>query len=939
MKSIFKTLFLLLIGFSSYGQRFSEADRLPDYDRVRKGVLENGMTYYLYSSDVVKNAASFYIIQNVGSVLENDDQQGLAHFLEHMAFNGTEHFEGKGILNTLQKHGVVFGKEINAYTSFDETVYNMDKVPMNKPGLLDTCLLVLHDWSNYLLLTDEEIDAERGVIREEWRTRQSGGMRVWEKLLPNSHNDSKYAVRLPIGKMDVVNNFKYKALRDFYHDWYRTDLQAIAVVGDIDIDAVEKKIKEKFSKIPAVKNPRKRFLVDIPGNEGLRYKMAMDKEVATSRISFQIRHPRPAKDETYGDFRTGILEGMATSMISARMREISQKPDSPFLYAGVWYGKMTRTSNALSLSVSPKPGKQHEAFEMAVKELNRAVKFGYTQSELERSKANYISSYETMLKKLDDISHRQVIGWIKRNYLDNEVISDPAKEYEALKQVFETLKPEDLHATIKRLYIKDNRSLSVTGVDGRKNLDEATARKMLAKAESGEGLVAYTENMAGKTLMDGLEVKPGTVVSVEKNDKIGSTTFKLSNGVKVHHKFVDKQKNSVKLSAVSFGGTSLLPVSDLPSASMTINTANFSGLGEYNATDLKKVLAGKRASAGVSLGGLNESAWGSAVTKDVETMLQLLHLRFVKPRFAKEGYEVLKSNLSNYLTRKAGDVNMQKGDSLTVALYGPNHPRRRIFDEGYIKDISFDRMKEIYSERFADASDFEFFIIGDVKEEALKPLLAKYVASLPTKGTEEMWKDNSSEWLSDRIERDIYLKMENPKATVRTQFKNKVKYNLQNRTMMRALGDILRLRYTEAIREKEGGTYGARVSASLGQRPKQIAYLSVSFDCDPEKVDRLKEIVVEEIEKIKNGEIKQEDIDKTTANYLKERKDAKNNNSYEMSVLKNYFREGYDMNDPKNFEDIVASVTAKNLQKFTKKLLKGADSYEIVFRPKAKEVQ
>ena len=928
----FTILFSFLLSMSLMAQNTILNDPLPENDRVTKGVLPNGLTYYIYKTEVVKDAASYYIIQNVGSVLENDDQQGLAHFLEHMAFNGTDNFPDKGILNTLQKEGAVFGKDINAYTSFDETVYNMNNIP-STPELVDTCLLVLSDWSNYLSLEDEEIDAERGVIKEEWRTRQNGGMRIFERSMPTMFNNTVYASRMPIGKMDVVDNFKYKALRDFYHDWYRTDLQAIAVIGDVNVAEVEAKIKTLFSPIPAVDNPRERFIVSIPDNDKLMFSSASDEEVTSAAISFAIRHPKNLGDETVADLKESLLNSMVTMMLSDRLRELSDKPDATFLRAFVSYGENSRATNELTLRVSPKPDQQHAAFETVMKELNRAVKFGFTSEEIDRSITKFNNSYENQISKLNDRSHASIQNMIQSNYLENATMTDIAKEYVLAKQIFEALTVAEMHAIIKNLYTAKNRYITATGVNGNKNLTEDEALQIIASTESDPSLTAYADAFSGKTLLGDLNIKKGKIKSEKDNKATGSTTFTLSNGIKVHYKFVDKNKNDVRMNALSYGGLSLVDDAKLPSAQYVNSLVSTSGLGDYSSTDLSKVLAGKTASTRIFISDISEGITGSSSTKDAETMFQMTYLRFAKPRFDQDAFKVLVGNLENYLISRSNNINEKIKDSINVALYGKNNPKQPLFTQDYINSVSFETMQQLYAERFKNASDFEFFIVGDIAKDQLKPLLEKYIASIPTKKQTEHYKDNTAEWLSNKIDKDVLLKMEDPKSTVRITYKNDFAYSLKDALIARALGDILTLRYTETLREQEGGTYGASAYAGLSKRPVEKATIIVAFDCNPDKVDTLVGIVHGELLKIAAGDIKQGDLDKTTTNYLKERGQEKGFNQYDMSVLTNFYRENYDMNDPANFEDIVKKISVNDIKEFTSKVLKGAHTSEIVVKP------
>ncbi|WP_223551644.1 pitrilysin family protein [Aestuariivivens sp. NBU2969] len=907
-------------------------NNLPIDNSIKKGVLPNGMTYYLHSTDVTNDVASYYIIQNVGSILENDDQQGLAHFLEHMAFNGTKHFEGKGILNTLEKEGIVFGKDINAYTSFDETVYNVNNIPTT-PELIETGLQILHDWSNYLLLTEDEIDAERGVIKEEWRTRQNGRMRIFQQTIGTAFGNSKYAERLPIGKMDIVENFEYKALRDFYHDWYRTDLQAIAIIGDFDLEQMETKIKEKFSAIPAVDNPLERYVVEIEDNESLAYAMAMDNEVSSAGIQFNIRHDKPKDKKSIAYLRENILNGIVIDVLTERFNEIKQQPEAPFIDVYTGFRGLSRAHNQFIFGIIPKEGKQQEAFKLAMLEINRAVKFGFTKAEIQRSIIKNQNNYENQIARLDDRGHGEILGQIQANYLDNEPITDITKEYEIAKGIFNEVTQNILLSQIQKLYSKNNRNVIVTGVEGKNNLTEAQTIEIINEVENDTTLQPYQEEEELKSLMAGVELTSGKIVKTESQEELGFTTYTLSNGVKVHYQFVDKQKNNVALRAHSYGGNSLINTEDLPSANMMLNVIGRSGLGEFSATELPKVLAGKTASVNLSLGDISESISGFSTTKDVETMLQLLNLHFTKPRFDEVAYNVFLQNLDNYLLTKSKDLRSKISDSITVSLYGNNNPYKRLFDKNYVSDIDFDKMKRLYSSRFSNAADFEFVIVGDVKEDSLKPLLERYIASLPTTKEKEHWKDNSVEWLSSKIDKDIFLPMEDPKASVRIAIKNNMSHSVKNSLLMDALGSILQLRYTESLREQEGGTYGASARGSLYKEPLELAYLSISFDCNPDLAEKLIGIVYKEIEKIKQGEIQQNDLDKVLTNFLKEREESKSFNRYELSAISTWIIDGYNRNAPENFENIVNSITKKDIQDLTIKLLEDHKSYEIVFKP------
>lgn len=927
--------FLLVAGnlFFTQAQSFQQNDAIPSNKKIKKGVLANGMTYYIYPTTVNKNTASYYIIQNVGSILENDKQKGLAHFLEHMAFNGTKNFEGKGILNTLQKQGAIFGKNINAYTSTDETVYNLDNIPSKEDGVVDTCLLVLHDWSNFLSLTNEEIDAERGVITEEWRTREDGSKRIYDQFSPSYYNNSLYAQRAPIGDMEIVKNFDYQVLRNFYKDWYRPDLQAIAIVGDVNADQIEAKIKKLFADIPTPQNPKKRFEVAIPDSTIPTFKLALDKEVSNSNILYMIRHTAEKATGTFAELEKSTEQNMAFSLINKRLAEMGQKENCPYKGAKIAYQNFSRLNDALFITVAPKPNQQQNAFTTVMTEWMRACKFGFSKGEIERAVAESITSYENYLDKIDEISHKNIIDMVKDNYLNHEVISDPAAEFEMVKAILNRIDSATLQKKLSELYTPNNRVVAVTGVENEKNINQEEAFAIINKAENDTTLKPYVDLFEGKTLLGDVAIKSGKIVSEQKTKEIDATTFVLSNGVKVHYKFADKNKKDVKLKAESPGGTSLYKPKDIPSVSRTATLAMMSGIGDLSNIDLEKVLTGKTARSSVSIDNLSESVSASANVKDIETMMQLVYLRFTKPRFDTEMYGLFKQRLENGLKNKEKDIRAKMSDSLIVAVYGQNNPEIRMMNQQFVDDLSFDQMKAIYKDRFADVSNFEFYIVGDVTPEVLKPLLEKYIASINGIKRQEKFKDNTVAWTSNKIDKDVFIKMETPKSSVRIKFEEAFSYSEKNRITASFLSAILTLRFTESLREKEGGTYGAQVAASLDKLPKPMAAVTISFDCDVKRVEQLLPIVYQEIESIKKGKISKEDLDKTKTSYIKSRTDSKDFNNYSMDLIYNYFNNNYNMDDPKNYTAIVNAMTEKDIQDFANSFFSKAKSYEVVYKP------
>ena len=933
MKKTILFIFAIFLTMTVFSQALDYNTPLPENTTVKKGVLSNGMTYYIYPTKVVKDAASYFIITNAGSILENEDQKGLAHFLEHMAFNGTKNFPGKEVLNSLQKYGATFGRDINAHTAFDETVYNMNNIP-TKDGGVDTALLILHDWANEISLIDKEIDNERGVILEEKRTRENGRYRLFLNGLNTQFVGTKYADRIPIGTEKILKTFDYKTLKDFYHDWYRTDLQAIAIIGDVNVEEVEGKIKKLFSKIPAVKNPKKRYLVTIPENKELLFYIGTDKEVSSSAINFSFHFNKNSEIETVEDLKNSLLNNIISSLLINRLNEASLKSNSSFLTAYADISGLSRTENYFSLTISPKPNKQEEAFEAVLKVINQAVKFGFTQSEIDRQIAAINNFYQIQISKESSFGHAQIEFYIQDNYLENKTFPNFNKEYEVSKNILENLTLKDIQNYLIKRYSKNNRTLLVTGVVGEENLTKAKALQIINDVENNQTLTRYVDEFSGKSLLEGIDIKPGKIISEKDNSEIDATTFTLSNGIKIHYKYYNKEVNSVDLLAFSFGGISLINDADLPSANSVNSVVNSSGVGDYSRSNLRKLLSGKSAYIDTNIENLKESIIGNSTTKDVETMLQLTYLSFVKPRFDKESFNLYIHNLQNDFEISKTNISMQMADSILVSLYGKHNPKKRIKDDNYIKEISFDKIKEIYLDRFKDPSNFEFFITGDIKKEALKPLLEKYIASLPVSNKKESWKDNSVNWLKSNLDKDIYIKMENPKTAVNIGFKNNIKWTPKNSKLTTLLKDILTLRYTATLREEEGGTYGAHLYALLEKRPKEQANLKIMFDCNPEKDEKLISIVYREIEKIKNGDINDDDFSKTITNYKKVLKERVGKNNFAQKLLFYYYIENLNINDPINSTTLINSLTKKDLQEFTNKFLNNSKSYEIVFKAK-----
>jgi zinc protease len=928
----FSIILLALFAGISMGQ-MDPAQPLPDDESVLHGVLENGMTYYIKSNQEPKERASFYIIQNVGALLEEDSQNGLAHFLEHMAFNGTEHFPGKGIINFLERNGVAFGENINAYTAQNQTVYNLSDVPVNKPGILDTCLLILNDWSNYLLLTGEEIDAERGVIREEWRTRRDADWRLYSAAMPYLYPNSKFAERDVIGSLDVIENFKYDVLRDFYHKWYRTDLQAIAMVGDFDASEMEQKVKDLFSKIPRVENPPERLFFEIPDHEKPVFGLVTDKEADQTIIRFMIRHRKTSSGpETLIDHREGYIQDLFNSMMGQRINELLQKGDPPFVVGIINYGDFERGYEALSVIVMPKPNEEELGLTAIMTELERVKRYGFTTGELERAKAEILTNWEKYYNQRDKIHNEEYINDYIDNFLDGYAYLSAEQGYMLVQALLPTISLEDFNQRLAEWITPENNVLVIQGPagEGVQHLGEAEAMAVLGAVAAAD-VEPYEEEELAESLVSE-ELPLVAITGTRELKEFDAVEWTLENGARVIFRRADFEKDQVQIRGYSWGGGSLYEDEYIPSVNMLTSLTDYYGVGDFDATTLQKMLTGKNVELNLQLGGLSEGVSGTSTPKDMETMMQLLYLAFTHPRFDAEAHDAIMARYVAFVQNMKNNPQKIMSDSLNLILTDHN-PRTRVLDQEFLDDIHLDMLEQVYMERFADASDFFFVIVGNVDEERVKPLVQKYIGAIPDLQRDETWIDRKVHEPQGVVKREIALALETPKASVNVVINKPMKYNPYNSMVMSVIEGILDLRFTESIREEEGGTYDVGVRTSLPRYPEEKANMRIQFDCDPDKAADLKEKVYAELETLADEGPSQENLSKTVENLLKTREQSKEHNAYFLNNIYTYYIQGINFDDPANYENILKGLTTKDVKKVMKKFYSDPNIVDLVFVP------
>ena len=902
-----------------------QAMPVPFDPNVRRGKLENGLTYYIRHNEKPAQRANFYIAQKVGSILEEEDQRGLAHFLEHMAFNGTANFPGKSLLNYMEHNGVKFGENVNAYTSIEQTVYMLTNVPTTNMDLVDSCILILHDWSSFISLEGEEIDKERGVIMEEKRTRNDAQQRMWEKMLPDIYPNSPYGHRMPIGTDEVIMGFDHEALRAYYHKWYRPDLQGIIIIGDIDVNEVENHLKAIFEDIPAPINPTERTRFEVADNTEPIVSICTDREETNYGVSVYYKHDIVPFEER-NDIQywlKGYIDQLVAMMYNNRMEELTQKANPPFIFGYGYYGTffVSDTKDAwTSMAYAKDKDGIDEALTALVTENKRMQQYGFTASEFERAKADLMKHIENQYDERDKQETARLFNPILAHFLTNEPLMGIENEYMLLSQILPNLPVEAINQYVPELIREDNIVITLTAPEkeGEKLPSKAELIEMLNKAKEIE-VEPYVETVSNEPLIATLPVK-GSIESKKHDDIFDATVLTLKNGVKVIYKPTTFKDDEILMSAYSFGGYSVMDQSD-PYTLQEINAlATLGGVGNFSAIDLPKVLAGKRASVYPSIGMMTEGMSGNCSARDLETMLQLTYLYFTSPRSDEEAFQ-------SYITRsKAMVANAESNpmtafrDNLMFAMYD-NHPLiTRMKADDYDK-VDYAKAMKLYADRFKDANNFVFTFVGNIDPETFEPMIEQYIGALKTKKNNETWTANVPT-LTDKDVTSHYTKaMENPMVTCYTIFNGDMEYTRKNQLTLQALNDVMDIVYTEKIREDEGGTYGVGVQGDLSLRPKQTFMFLIRFQTNKEMYEKLMGIAIAELQNVANQGPRPEDLKKVKEFLVKKHSEDLEKNFYWLNCIQTQERDGY--NPMQDYNDIINSITADDVANMAKAILKG----------------
>lgn len=913
MKLILSLLLLCSSVLLSAQTNFDLKDKIPQDPKVSKGVLENGMTYYVRSNENPNNRAELFLVVKAGSVDEDDDQQGLAHFCEHMSFNGTKNFPKHELINYFESIGMEFGPEINAYTSFDETVY-MLKVPLDSSEYIEKGLQVLYDWASQNTDSDEEINNERGVIHEEWRMGKDANERMQQKWLPVFLHNSKYAERLPIGKMDIIDNCPPDALRRFRKDWYRPDLQAVIVVGDFNQEEMVKTVKEKFSAIPAAKNPRAKKYFEIPDHKETLVSINTDKE-AQYPLSFVFyKHPLE-KSKTLGDYRESIMEGLYNGMINNRLSEKLQQAEPPFLMAQSSYSTMFGPKSVYQSVAVANNGKIEEGLKAVLIENERVRQFGFTETELERQKTALLNGIKKSYNERNNQKSINFADEYKRNFLlTEEPFPGIENEFEYFKTFLPTISANEINALADKWVTDENRVVVVAApeIEGVKVPGKDEIFGVLDDVKTMK-IEPYEDAVSNVPLVE-YEPSGSKVKNENKLENVDAVEWTLENGATVIVKKTDFKEDEILFNAWSLGGNSLYPLKDDISADFATDLIELSGIAGFDKITLDKMLSNKVFSISPSISQLRESFSGQSSVKDVETLLQMLYLYFTELRFDQSSYQSLMARMSGILENKSASPESAFQDTMSVTMANYNE-RARPMTKELLSEADFNRMKQIAKERFKNAADFKFFFVGNINMDEFKPLVEKYIGGIPSVPEKENWVDLGIEKPEGVVEKVVKRGQED-KSTQYIVFHGDFDFNTQNQLQLDAVSKILTTRLLEVIREDKSSVYSIGAYGASTKFPKQEYTITVAYGTSPQKLDELKKAIFDIIAEYKQNGPTAEEVAKAQEKMIRERETALRENGYWMGVLSNtYYLKGGDFSEFGTFDKLVKNLTADSTKK------------------------
>lgn len=939
MRRIMRLAFVAIAGFACMPAvvRAQQMPPVPVDKEVRIGKLDNGLTYYIRHNEYPKNQVDFYIAQKVGSILEEDDQRGLAHFIEHMCFNGTKNFPGNSMVKWLESVGVKFGYNLNAYTSIDETVYRISSVPTERIGVQDSCLMILSDWADGLLLHGKDIDEERAVIHEEWRSQLPPNMRILEKLLPELYPDSRYGHRLPIGTMEVVDHFPHQALRDYYEKWYRPDLQGIVVVGDIDVDRIEGKIKELFSKIEKPVNPAERVYYPVADNEKPIVAFGSDKEQDkyVAQIMFKYDALPDSLKGTMADVTTAYLLDMAQMMLQIRLNELGQKADAPFAAASAFYGEfiMAKTKQAFQFAMLPKGNSFDEGLKAVYREALRAKRGGFTATEYARCRTEYLSQLEKAYNNRNQQENKTLAESYVRNFIDKKPIPGIETEYQMMSMIVNQIPVEAVNQVFSQ--IVSDKNLVVLGMmparEGEACPKDEDILALLSQVEA-ENIAPYVDNVKDEPLVSELPAA-GKVVKENMLSDFGAKEWILSNGAKVILKKTDFKADEISMMAVAKGGTSVYGNDKAADLMFMPAVLEQHGLGSFTNSELTKLMAGKQVSLKVSLDDYVSRLSGNTTPKDLKTYMEMIYMTFTGLTVTPDEFIAMQNLYKGLIQNQAQNPNFVFQKKVQEFLY--SSPNKQVFGVSDIEKANRENILSIIREQLANAAEFTFVFSGNFDEAELKALVEQYIATLPSvKGKKQELKHNPAvEIKSGNEEKEFSLKMEVPQGSAAVIISGKMPYSFKNRLMASMSAQIISARLLSEVREKEGAVYSIYTQGSQDRLSEVSVVYQTIFQVKPEKKDRALEIIRSEFEKLAK-ETPVEELDKVKEFMVKQITGDEQTNSYWCSMMAG--NELLPSEVCVKAEQVIQSITPKEISGYVNKIMKQNNYRVLVMMPESK---
>ena len=911
---------------------FSLGNPVPLDPNVRTGKLENGMVYYILKNGKPEKRAELRLAVNAGSVLESDDQQGLAHFCEHMAFNGTKNFKKDQLVKYLESIGTRFGAGLNAYTSFDETVY-MLQIPTDKAGLLEKGIQVIEDWAHNISFEDKEIDKERGVIIEEMRSRKGASQRIIEKQYPVLFHNAKYADRMPIGKENILKSFKYETLKNFYTSWYRPDNMAVVAVGDFDLNNVEALIKEHFGRIQNPASPLARPVIPVPDHAETLFSIVTDPEATGTNVGIVYKHD-PKLHKKIVDYRRMIIQDLYEEMFNGRLQELVQQGNPPFLGGYASYGSFARAKDAFRLGVQVENNGVERGLEAILTEALRAQKHGFTETELERAKTDMLQSYEERYKERDKTNSGNLVMRFVRHFLTEDPAPGIEIEYELHKKYVPSVKVSEVNEYASSLTLERNQVVTVS-LPEKAGVRVPTEKELSAvfAVVRNKAVEPYVDNVANKPLVEVPESQ-ATIIDTKEAKDLGLTLWTLSNGIRVVVKPTDFKNDEVLFGAYSPGGLSLISPSDYVSGTVAASVVDQSGIGDFDATQLRKALTGKTVNVTPTLSDLQEGFSGNAAPKDVETMFQLIYMYFSKTRKDTVAYQSFMKRIRSMLENMGARPESVFSDTVAVTM-ASYHPLRKPMNLKRLEEVDLDVAYKVYLDRFADASGFTFVFVGNVTPEKLRPLVVRYLGALPSIKRGETWKDMGVRVPEGRVEKTVRKGIDK-KGLVLMTFTGPLDWNVKNRYILTSLGELMKIKLREEVREEKGGTYGVGVGATGSRYPRAEYRITINFGCNPDRVDELVSTANDVLKKIIANGASAADIGKIQEIQRREREKSLKENGFWLGRILQSYSNNDDPGEMLQYDGLVDGLSSEALKEAAAKYITLDRVKKFVLMPEAK---